>query len=217
MPAPDLGYPNCRGPAYTPGMPTFRHSATGPGPAGDIWTITMHSSGSADIATVQAAWNTAVGSFITSDLGPMWSTETQCTQTQTDQLDPATGKNVLQASNAVTYKGTGAGQALPQRASVVTGLRTATPTRSGRGRMYWPAPSASELTTTGDLLSAAAATLATGLAAVLNTFSATSQPVIYHRLTRTSTPVTTVTVGVVLGTQRRRTNKVAPSYASATL
>lgn len=177
----------------------------------------MHSSGSSLLADVQNAWDAAVDAFITGTLGPLWSTQTQCTQTKTDQLDPATGKNVAQATKSVTYKGTGTGQALPQRVALVCGLRTATPTRAGRGRMYWPGPDTLALTPAGELNSTDAATIATGLAAAIATMNSTSAAVIYHRLIRTTTPVTAITVGTILGTQRRRTNKSANSYELAPL
>lgn len=198
-------------------MTVYRHRASGPGPAGDIWIVTMHSSGSATLSSAHAAWQAAVNSFITSGLGPHWPTAQQVTGLQTDQLDPSTGKNVAQATSAVTYKGTGGGAAIDQRSSVVTGLRTTVPTRAGRGRMYWPPVQDTDLTATGLIASAVATSVASSLASALTTMATTSVPVIYHRPTRTTTTITAVTVGQVLGTQRRRTNKVAPSYASASV
>lgn len=196
-------------------MTTFRHRVTGPGPAGDIWTCTLHSVSGQSLTTVHAAWASAVQGFINSTLGPLWPTETQATAVWTDQLDPVTGRNVAQAYSAGDWKGTGTGLQLPQRAAVIVGLRTALPTRSGRGRMFWPAPDSTHLTTTGLLASATAQTIATGWASQLQTMTGTTQPVIFHRKTKTSDSITSVTVGQVLGTQRRRTNKVPPNYSTA--
>ena len=182
---------------------------------------TMHSVSSQTLASVHAAWDTFVQTFIGTTVAPLWPTDTQLTQIETDQLDPTTGHNVAQEQTAQNIKGTGSGIQLPQRVAMVIGLRTALPTRSGRGRFYLPGPDATQITTTGLLISATATTLANGAAAALNTFSATSVPSIYHRNKLapppSTTPVTTVTVGVVLGTQRRRTNKVAPAYSSASI
>lgn len=181
----------------------------------------MHSTSSQTLASVHAAWDTFVQTFIGSTVAGIWSTEQQLTEIETDELDPTTGHNVAQERTAQNIKGKGTGAALPQRVAIVVGLRTALPTRKGRGRFYLPGPDATNVTTTGLLLSGTATTLANGCAAALNTFAATAQPVIYHRNKLTPPPsttnVTTVTVGVVLGTQRRRTNKVAPAYSSAAI
>lgn len=199
-------------------MTIYRHTASGPGTAGDIWTVTMHSSSSASLTAAHSAWQTAVTGFWDSaSAGAYWSTLTQVTDLETDQLDPTTGRNVAQARSAVTLKGTDTGQVLPPRVAMVTGLRTALPTRSGRGRMYWPAPTDSFLTTSGLLLSTTATAVAGFWATELGNMATTSPPVILHRASMDTTPITSVTVGVVLDTQRRRTNKVAPSYASASL
>lgn len=199
-------------------MTIYRHTASGPGTAGDIWTVTMHSSSSATLSSAHSAWTAALTALWgSSSAGQYWSTLTQLTDAQTDQLDPVTGRNVAQDRSALDLKGTDAGQVLPPRVAMVTGLRTDLPTRSGRGRMYWPAPTDSYLSTTGLLLSTTASAVATDWATALGTMATTSPPVILHRASMDTTPVTSVTVGVVLDTQRRRTNKVAPSYASASL
>lgn len=198
-------------------MPTFRHRASGPGTAGDVWTVTMHSTSSDSLSNVHTAWQTAVADFLGTTLGPYWASQQECNSLQTDQLDPSTGKNVAQANSTVSLKGTGEGNAIDPRSSVVTGLRTATPTRAGRGRMYWPAVQDTSLTADGLISAAVCTAIAAGLADALGTMATTAQPVIYHAELRTTTAITSVTVGQVLGTQRRRTNKVAPSYASASL
>lgn len=175
----------------------------------------MHSSGAGVIGDVHTAWRNAVSAFWSGSYGSLLTVDQQCTEVVTDQLDPSTGKNVLQARSAVSFKGTlSAEPTTPQRVAIVTGLRTALPTRAGRGRMYWPGPAGSVLTNSGELATADAIAVATDWAAALGAMATQSQPVIYHRATRTTTNVTNVTVGVVLGTQRRRTNKVANAYSS---
>lgn len=197
-------------------MTLYRGRITGPGSAGDIWVTTLHMSSGSDLSAVSTAFNTFVGGFGT-DITPMWSTETQISEVIVDQLDASGRHNVAQTRNSVTIKGTGSGNALDPRTAVVIGLRTAIPTRAGRGRMYWPAPDDSHLTTTGLLASADADTLADGMAGELSTLAGTATPVIFHRALGTFTAITSVTVGQVLGTQRRRTNKVAANYQSANL
>lgn len=212
---------------YTNSMAYFRHRVTGPGSAGDTWVCTMHSQGASALATVHAAWTTLVTGFITSVLGPMWPNETSATQTITDQLDANGLHNVGQLTSAITAPGTGAGATLSPRTCIVIGLRSAVPTKAGRGRMFWPAPDAGHLTASGNLVSADATSLSNALATRLTTFKATSQPVILHRghdadkppgsplVVSTSDNIVNVTIGVVLGSQRRRTNRVANSYTAS--
>jgi hypothetical protein len=208
-------------------MTIYRHRVTGPGSAGDMWTTTMHSQGAAALATVHAAWGSLVAGFIGSILGPMWPNEVSATSITTDQLDANGIHNVGQATSAVSHIGSGAGATLSPRTCVVLGLRTALPTRSGRGRMYWPAPDASHLTASGNLVSADASAIAAGFATRLTTFKTTSAPIILHRghdkdangnpitpVPSTFDPVTNTSVGVILGTQRRRTNRVLNAYSA---
>lgn len=212
-------------------MAFFRHRVSGPGSAGDMWTSTMHSSGAGALATVHAAWQTLVTGFITSTLGPMWPNEVGATSVTTDQLDANGLHNVAQLSSAISGAGSGAGSTLSPRSCLVIGLRTAVPTRAGRGRMYWPAPDGSHTLGSGNLNSVDAAALSTAFASRLTTFKAVSQPVILHRghdaglidgileplEPSTSDNITTVTIGVILGTQRRRTNRVQNAYSGSTI
>lgn len=197
-------------------MTVFRARIHGPGPAGDVWNTTLHVSSSQDLSTVHTAIGTFIGSVF-STIGDMWSTEQQITGYVTDELDPNTGKNTAQQSSALTMKGTGSGNTTNQRACITFSLRTALPTRAGRGRMYWPGLDDTHLTTTGLWSSTDCETLATAAASALSVLAGTATPVIYHRDSRTFTPITTVYVGQVVNTQRRRTNKVDPNYQSSSL
>lgn len=189
----------------------------------------MHSSGAGSLATVHAAWVTLLNGFIGTTLAPMWPNETQATSAITDQLDANGLHNVAQLSSTLTQPGTGAGATLSPRDCVVIGLRTTVPTKAGRGRMFWPAPDSGHLTSSGNLVAADATAIAGGFQTRLTTFKATSQPVILHRghdanhppgtplVASTTDNVVQVSVGVIVGTQRRRTNKVANAYSNATV
>lgn len=196
-------------------MTIFRHRMTGPGPAGDVWNITMHSYGTTTASAAHDAWLQFLTSFIGGVVEPLWSTQTQATEAITDELSGVNGRNVSQIRSSLAYKGTGAGMQLPQRAAAVIGLRTALPTRAGRGRFYLPAPDSSNMAADGEMTSAAATALAAGASSALATFGVTLTPVIFHRKTLTWDKITTVTVAQVLGSQRRRTNKVPPDYATS--
>ena len=66
-------------------------------------------------------------------------------------------------------------------------------------------------------MGADATTLADAFGAALTTLKATTSPIVLHRDNMAFDIVTYVSVGVILGTQRRRTNKVANSYATKTI
>jgi hypothetical protein len=198
-------------------MTFYRHRVSGPGSAGDVWTTTMHSSGAANLATVHAAWGAVINTFWTGTYGAMLPNEVGANEIVTDQIDAVTGRNTAQARSAVAYLGTGAGATGSPRVCTVIGLKTALPTRSGRGRMFWPAPDSGHLTPTGLLVSADAGTIATAFGNALTTFKATSSPVIWHESTKSVDNITIVSVGIILGTQRRRTNKVQNAYSTKTI
>ena len=198
-------------------MTIYRHRVTGPGSAGDIWVSTLHSSSANTLASVHTAWTTFVNSFCSGTMNAMWNTHMSATETITDQLDPVTGKNVAQSISSITQVGTGAGGTPSPRVCIVVGLRTALPTRAGRGRMYWPAPDDGHFATTGKFVDADCTTIATGFATALTTFKATATPVVFHRSHLTFDTITNVTVGDIPGTQRRRTNKDTQVYATHTV
>jgi hypothetical protein len=130
-------------------MTFFRHTASGPGAAGDIWVTTMHSSGSGTVAATHTAWQTFVTSWMSGGYGAMIPNDTSITDLRTDQLDSISGKNNAQTKSGVSLVGTGAGATQSPRDALIVGLRTALPTRSGRGRMFWPAIDATHMTATG--------------------------------------------------------------------
>src|SRR5690625_1580277 len=197
-------------------MAIFRHRMQGPGTAGDIWVATMHSQSTQDIDTVHSAFSTFVGT-LANQVDPMWSTETQLTQIVTDELDSTGHHNAAQRRSGLQIKGTGSGNALSPRTAIVVSLRTALPTRSGRGRFYLPGPDDTHLTTTGLFNSTDAATVASGISSAIASMNSTSVVGVFHRSLNTITPVTDVYVGQVPGDQRRRTNKVANNYQTSSV
>lgn len=195
----------------------FRHRVSGTCPAGDIWTATFHSESTQPLTSVHTAFDTFVASFYNSTMVPLWPTNVALTESVTDQLD-ATGKhNVAQDVSTHNYVGTAVPPSLPQDLAIVCGLRTALPTRAGRGRFYVPAGTAAILNDDGTLKSTDAGSIASALASDLQAMTATTTPVIFHRLTNTFDAVTAVTIGQVLGVQRRRVNKVPADYVQVAL
>lgn len=202
-------------PCHTRTMTIFRHRVSGPGSGGDIWVSTMHSSSVSGLTAVHGAWEFFISTFCSSTMNAMWNTHQSATTVVTDQLDPVTYKNVAQASSAITEVGTGTGGTPSPRTCMVIGLRTAVPTKAGRGRMYWQSPDDSHFTTGGAYATADCTTVANAFASGLTGFRTTATPIIFHRRFGTFDTITKVTVGDIPGTQRRRTNKDPVIYESA--
>jgi hypothetical protein len=195
----------------------YLHRMSGPGAAGDVWISTLHTSGAANLATAHSAWSTFVSAIFNNALKTRWPVPNQITNLQTVSLDAVTGKQTAATSSGVALIGTAAGNAISPRDSIVVSLRTALPTKAGRGRMFLPGPDVGHLGTTGMLTGTDANAIAAAVAAAMTTLKATSQPVVYHTKTKTVDNIITVMVGTVLGSQSRRTNRVFNSYSSATV
>lgn len=177
----------------------------------------MHSVSALGIDVVHNAWRTAWLNFWNDTYGPMVTPQVTVNELVTDQLDPATGKNVAQRVNADHFVGTGAGKTVSPRDCLLLSFYTGVPTRAGRGRMYLPSPDSSHYLDTGQFANDVGTTVAGGWKAVIDAnFPGDPGQVIYHRSTRTTTPVIGVKVGAVPATMRSRTNKVPNAYAGAT-
>ena len=130
------------------------------------------------------------------------------------EIDPATGKQLTGAEDTRTDAGTSTATCLPFQCAPVVTLRTATLSRAGRGRFYAPSLAVDQvsagrmLTTARDTLADAAEDLVQGLT------SAGGNLVIYHRGSGSTTLVTSLDVGDVIDTQRRRRNKLIESRTS---
>ena len=174
---------------------------------------TLHSSSANSLASVHTAWTTFITSFFSATFNALMSTSQSVNATVTDQLDPVSGKNVAQTSSGITEVGTGGGATPSPRNCMVISLTSALPTRAGRGRMYLPSPDSSHYAADGSFLTAAQTAVSTSFASHMTTLKATTTPVIYHRATKTSDNIVSIKVGIIVGTQRRRTNRDSQSYA----
>lgn len=203
-------------------MTYYRHELTGPIAAGDLWTATVHSTGSPDIVAAHTAWTTCA-SAIANAIKTYWPSKTQTSGVKTFQLDDNNGRNkALQQSNLAVIGAVATSMGTPQSALTV-GLRTNVPTRAGRGRFYLPGLSNSNLDANGLWLPATVTALTPLIATAIKNMSATFQVVVYHRhpkdinganLPPNGTTVTSITIGVIPNVQRRRVNKVNQSYTT---
>jgi hypothetical protein len=182
--------------------------------------VTFHTTSSVALAAAGAAWATAFQTWWNGvappadNLDQLCSTSTIVTSLITSQLDPVTGHQIGRLEDDVDLIGTAAGSTLPpQCAAGVTWLSNLA-SKKGRGRMYLPPFSTASLAT--GLLSTASRGIvkagADNFLASLN--AATLGPVIFNRKTLAITPITIPRVGNVINTQRRRRDKLVPSYIS---
>ena len=121
-------------------------------------------------------------------------------------------------SSAAAVTGSGTFDHPPQVA-IVVGLLTGVPGASGRGRMYWPGVGAA--VNTAGKTTAAGSTTATNLAATLEAMATPTGPLetgvlaLVSQELGTVTPVTSIRIGDVLDTQRRRRDALVETYYSA--
>lgn len=206
-------------------MTFYRHLMSGPNPGGDIWNASVHSQSSQTLSAVHSQFVTAITTFWGAATEAIFPAGERVTGLSTTQLDDNTGKNRARAESAVSFIGTGAGNAISPRVSIVISLVTALPTRAGRGRLFLPAPTLAQMDANGALLPAAQTTLSTNFAAFVTAMHSIAPIQVYHAQFQVGGPnpipsgteVTSVKVGSILGTQRRRTNKQVNAYVSHTV
>lgn len=129
-------------------------------------------------------------------------------------LDPLTGKNVEQLQASVNHHGIGVDFSLPGEVAVCVSFRTALPTRAGRGRCYLPNPTI-DVMSDGLYDHTFILDTVTAMQYGLQSLSTAGYPaVIYHAGPKTFTPITSVDVGDVPDSQRRRRNKLVENRQS---
>lgn len=207
-------------------MTLYRLQAKGPGAGGDFWSTSMHVESTRTIQSVHTGFESFLATFLDASILALWPNEQHCNQAVTTSITEADGKNIFQVSSAVDHVGIGTGGTISQRSATVIGMVDGTPTRAGRGRMYWPPPESTALDAQGLLTSANATLFASKFKAAVDALDVADQLVIYHRPLKagpggvpaaragSTSAVTGVKVGIIIGTQRRRTNRVQNSYTT---
>lgn len=194
-------------------MALYRHQLLGTYP-GEIWTFGLHTEGSISLAAAQSAWASAITAFASAAyLGDLCS-DVAFTEITTAELDPVTGGQLQKASDPRSEVGTSAAACLPFQVSPVVSLRTAQANRGGRGRFYAPSP-AVDTQAGGRMTTASQTNLADSAAAMMSALTgAALTPVLLNRTSMATTPLTSLDVGDVLDTQRRRRNKLIEARTS---
>jgi len=197
-------------------MALYRHRLLGTY-TGEEWSFGVYTEGSGSLAAAQTAWANGVTDFASvAYLGDL-ATTVAFVEITTVEIAPSTGKQLTGVSDPRSEVGTSATECLPYQCSPVVSFRTATLSRAGRGRIYAPSPGAGVLTD-GRMTSTAAGNLADSAQAMLQALdTAGFTPVIYHRSSGTTTNITTIDVGDVIDTQRRRRNGLTEVRTSRTI
>jgi hypothetical protein len=205
-------------------MTFYRLTARGHLPQGEIFNFTLHAENiSGTLSGAGAAWHTALGLLWNGVATPADSIK-QCVPSSigidasvVDALDALTGKNDAQLVTTETLVGTNATDPLVNQDAVVVSLRTAKATKAGRGRFFLP-PFGEDQTTAGLLLATPRGQVATAAQKMVQSLNGAGYIVkVFHRHTITADAVTSVDVSNVVGTQRRRRNKIVPVRSSLTV
>lgn len=199
----------------------------------EVWSINPVLDPSNEIpgAYDQAKWDAfvaAVGAIaVPTQLKAAMSTACAITAIRAEMRDTDT-MGFLGASEwtpAAPIAGTGT-PSLPPQSSVVMSLRTASALPSGRGRLYWPTLNLAVSSTTLRMQAAKPQQFATEMSSYLTQICAAAGANIgggaanwgvsvYSPTLRTLTAVTTIKVGDVIDTQRRRRDKMPELYSTA--
>lgn len=195
-------------------MAVFRHVMLGTTP-GEEWSCTLYTTGTGTLAAAQTGFNNAVSAFWTGELDSIVTADVSVTETSTASIDPLTGKQMSRLIDDVSLPGVATGEMLPFQCASSISWRTALATRAGRGRIYLP-PLAVSVLDTGRLSAAAVSTIVDAAGQLTDSLDGAGLALIlFGRTTFTQTPVTSLDVGNVIDTQRRRRNKLIEVRTSA--
>jgi len=206
-------------------MAVYRCTAQGVTPQGELWVTGLWvEKVGGTTALAAAAWHTAFdllwnGAATPADsIKQLMHTTTTCGETVVNQLDVVFRHNIEQVRTAETLAGTSTAENLAPQTAAVVSLRTALPTRRGRGRMYLPPFTVDSEVTTGEMDATTTGRVSLAAKGMLESLISSGYlPVIAHRDIASTTNITACDVSNIYGTQRRRRNKLVATRAINTL
>jgi hypothetical protein len=145
------------------------------------WSMNSVLESSGSESAVSAAFNTAIRAcFTNATLAPYIPTTVEITETSVSTAS-ATFKQTTKTTVTATTAGTGTDAALPFRTCEIITFRTASATKWGRGRWYFPPLGFNALAASGfEILAAAQTALVDGLNAYFTSVGSSYQHVILH-------------------------------------
>jgi len=175
-----------------------------------VWTTNTGD----DAAAALTKFQTAVAAMWASGIDAFISDQIAYTAQKVVTVDQSTGKQITRADGAVTDAGADTGESLPPQVALAVTLRTALATRAGRGRIYLP-PFAVSQVVNSRMNATNKGTTLTAVKGMFDTLISDGHtPVLYGRTAHTVTPITTLALGDVFDTQRRRRDSYAETYTS---
>jgi hypothetical protein len=175
-----------------------------------VWTTNTGD----DAAAALTKFQTAVAAMWASGIDAFISDQIAYTAQKVVTVDQSTGKQIARADGAVTDAGADTGESLPPQVALAVTLRTALATRAGRGRIYLP-PFAVSQVVNSRMNATNKGTTLTAVKGMFDTLISDGHtPVLYGRTAHTVTPITTLALGDVFDTQRRRRDAYAETFTS---
>ena len=208
---------------------------TGRMPGGELWNVGLRTitavvpldllqqyAQNANLAFQSTVWAPTSGARPYNSPGVTYE---GCTAYQVPTTGPAT--LVTNAPAASSVPGTATAQTAPNQTAIVASLRTARAGRSSRGRIYLPMDAPVMAADNGRLNPGVRVDVCTAVANLLDNIGVFTPPggasgpfpIAIQSQVRAGTPiqVTSVQVGDVLDTQRRRRDKLVESYYAVPL
>lgn len=193
-------------------MALYRHTVLGTNP-GETWSFRLYSEGTPSLSTAQTTWVAAFGAFWSTNVAKAYATSIHAVEATTAEIDVATGKQLMKLATPLDQVGTSEATSCPFQVAAVVSFRTGLATRAGRGRIYAPSPAVDQIAD-GRLTAAYTEALADGAQAMLNGLSGGAlTPILYTRGSANRI-ITSLDVGDVPDTQRRRRNKLIEARTS---
>jgi len=206
-------------------MTYFKVSAIGTLPLSDIFVTSFHILSTNSLSQVHTSANTEWSTFWTAIAAHM-PIGTVLKEVKTVELNGTNGKQTFAQTTAHNTPGTGVAPDVSQQCCILVSLRTASAAKGGHGRQYLPAPVSGSTTGNGQLSGAAQTVIDNAYGTMVTNLGSTYQVVVlhggFHRkpdgtpeyLPLTHDVVTSTRVRDVLGTQRRRTNRILVNYSN---
>lgn len=204
-------------------MALYQHRFLGHTAAGENWMFTWWADSARSLGNAHTAaevWVTTLfnGATAGNGLHDHLATTVGLDSVTTVEITTATGVQVSRQDSALDLDGVSVSNTLPSDVSTVVSLRTATPTRSGRGRFYLPPATVADVDTDGRVVPDLVVDVMASLGAAWTGYnSASDRPVIYSRLQRVTRNITSFDVGDLFDTQRGRETSLVEARQSAAM
>jgi hypothetical protein len=192
----------CHGPTSELAMYTLHANAT----------ITNTAMMTAWLAALDDQWSNAAHKFAT-----LANSNVGLDSATVVEIDVATGKQLSRLDQAHSIPGLGVGTSMPPEVAECVSLRTLLPQRAGRGRFFMP-PIETGNVSAGKIAAAAVTIIANGAAGMIGILKSNgATPVLYGRTSHVTRNITSIDVGNLFDTQRRRQNKTIETRTSVTV